>query len=202
MEKSIASTAESDAFPVERRPADQPNEPPLTKRRRRKGRVAILTDNYQAPPVYVRPDGRGDGPYLQPEEDFDPEAVVEDDSSFRASKASELDPILSKSEGQRRYEWLQVDAEIRKIIRDLHVQFGHPTAVTLQRILRRQNAKPEAIRAASLLSCDACGESIHRRRPRPVRLPNRYEFNRHILLDTFYAKDNRGVTYGLPQHRG
>eukprot|EP00434_Breviolum_minutum_P011223 symbB.v1.2.009904.t1/scaffold605.1/size182108/4 len=197
VEKSIASTVESEAFPAERRPADQPDEPPLTKRRRRKGRVAILTDNYQAPPVYVRPDGRGDGPYPQPQDNFDPEAVVEDDSSFRASKASELDPILSKSEGQRRYEWLQVDAEIRKIIRDLHVQFGHPTAVTLQRILRRQNAKPEAIRAASLLSCDACGESIHRRRPRPVRLPNRYEFNRHILLDTFYAKDNRGVTYAF-----
>lgn len=122
---------------------------------------------------------------------------MEDDSSFRASKASELDPILSMGEGQRRYEWLQIDAEIRKIIRDLHVQFGHPTAVTLQRILRRQNAKPEAIRAASLLSCDACGESIHRRRPRPVRLPNRYEFNRHILLDIFYAKDNRGVTYAF-----
>ena len=47
------------------------------------------------------------------------------------------------------------------------------------------------------MSCDACGESIRRRRPRPVRLPNRYEVNRHILADTMYVKDVNGTTYGL-----
>ena len=77
------------------------------------------------------------------------------------------------------------------------MNFGHPTSVTLQRILRRQHAKPEAIRAAGLLWCDACGESIRRKRPKPVRLPNRYEFNRHLMLDTFYAKDVTGDTYGF-----
>ena len=45
--------------------------------------------------------------------------------------------------------------------------------------------------------CDACGESIRRRRPRPVRLPNRYEFNRRILADTMYVKDANGTTYSL-----
>ena len=119
---------------------------------------------------------------------------------FRALKTYDLEPVLNKNEGQRRYEWLQIDPEIRKIVRDLHVQFGHPTAVTLQKILRRQNAKIEAIKAAGLLACDACGESIRRRRPRPVRLPNKYEFNRHILMDTMYAKDVRGVTMAFSQH--
>ena len=28
-------------------------------------------------------------------------------------------------------------------------------------------------------------------------LPNQYEFNRHLMMDTFYAKDIRGVAYGL-----
>ena len=28
-------------------------------------------------------------------------------------------------------------------------------------------------------------------------LPNQYEFNRHLMMDTFYAKDIRGVTYGF-----
>ena len=85
----------------------------------------------------------------------------------------------------------------RLIVRDLHINFGHPTAVTLQRILRRQGAKPEAIRAAGLMACDSCGESIRRKRPRPVRLPNQYEFNRHLLLDTMFAKDACGTTFGF-----
>lgn len=96
-----------------------------------------------------------------------------------------------------RQEWLQVDPQLRKILRDLHVNFGHPTSSTMQRILWRENARPEAIRAAGLMSCDACGESICRRRPKPVRLPNRYEFNWHILADTMFAKDAAGVTYGF-----
>lgn len=56
-----------------------------------------------------------------------------------------------------------------------------------QSILRRQHAKPEAIRAAGILWCDACGESIRRKRP----------FNRRLMLDTFYAKDVNGDTCGF-----
>lgn len=192
IEEGLVTAVTDEAFPSEVRPLENPSNV-RPKRRRRQGRVAILTGDYQTPPVYVRPDGQG-GELQQPEADDQPDDVPIDDQDFRASKTFDLEPVLNKNEGQRRYEWVQIDPEIRKIVRDLHVQFGHPTAVTLQKILRRQNAKIEAIKAAGLLACDACGESIRRRRPRPVRLPNKYEFNRHILMDTMYAKDVRGVT--------
>ena len=188
-EESLAAT--HDAFPT--RPVPSPAQTSSPKRRRRQGRVSTLTEQYQAPPVYVRPDASGDLPDELPA----PQQDAEGDQDFRARQAYDLDPILNKSEGERRTEWLQIDPEIRKIVRDLHVNFGHPTAVTLQRILRRQGAKIEAIKAAGLMACDSCGESIRRKRPRPVRLPNQYEFNRHLLLDTMYAKDSRGVTFGF-----
>ena len=154
--------------------------------------MLTLSAPQQAPPVYVRPQAP-DEPLPQLED----VPAHEDDASFRAASASALEPVLSEYEGVRRHEWLKVDPQLRKILRDLHVNFGHPTCSTLQRILRRQNAKPEAIRAAGLMSCDACGETIRRRRPKPVRLPNRYEFNRHILADTMFAKDATGTTYGF-----
>jgi hypothetical protein len=154
--------------------------------------VATLTDQFQAPPVYIRPDATAEShpdPQQPPEE--------EDNHGHRARQAQELDPILNQSEAQRRVEWLEISPEIRKIVRDLHVNFGHPTAVTLQRILRRQGAKPEAIKAAGLLACDSRGKSFRRKRPRPVRLPNQYEGNRHLMLDTFYAKDIRGAAFAF-----
>ena len=187
--KSLQAVEES--YPAEvRQVPDQGSGP--NKRQRKRGRVAIISADAQAPPVYLRPEAVDEPELLPPEEE-----PPLDDADERAKKAAVLEPTLSMGEGERRHEWLKIDPEIRKIIRDLHVNFGHPTASTLQRILRRQNAKSEAIRAAGLMSCDACGESLRRRRPKPVRLPNRYEFNRHILVDTIYAKDTRGTTFSF-----
>lgn len=115
-----------------------------------------------------------------------------DDADYRAQKAAILDRILNQSEGERRRKWLQVDPELRKLLRNLRLNVGHPTTVTLQRILRRQGAKPEVITAAGLMACDACGESMRQKRPKPVRLPSSYQFNNQILADAFYAKDSAG----------
>lgn len=190
VEKTSLQAVE-ESYPAEVRPLPEQGSG-SNKRQRKRGRVAIISAEAQAPPVYLRPEA-ADEPELLPQEEEPPV----DDAGFRAAKAAALEPTLNMSEGERRYEWLKIDPEIRKIIRDLHVNFGHPTASTLQRILRRQNAKSEAIRAAGLMACDACGESLRRRRPKPVRLPNRYEFNRHILVDTMYAKDSRGTTFSF-----
>ncbi|CAE7610026.1 30S ribosomal protein S1, chloroplastic [Symbiodinium microadriaticum] len=59
----------------------------------------------------------------------------------------------------------------KEVLRDLHVQFGHPTNVTLQRILRRQGAKLEEEKAKA----------------RPTT--GKDELNYHLSLDVFYAKD-------------
>ncbi|CAK8990843.1 unnamed protein product [Durusdinium trenchii] len=138
--EATATYNTAEAFPSEVRPAEGPPGERESKRRRKKGRVAQLVGQYAAPPVYVRPDQ----PALAlpdtnlPEEDQEAEPAVPplDDASFRALQAAELDPILNITEGDRRRRWLTISLEIRKILRDLHVQFGHPTNSTLQRILR------------------------------------------------------------------
>lgn len=185
-----------DAFPAEVR---QQGEQGGRERKRRRGRMAILAHEFETPPVYVRPeDVERPEVVMEPKDDDEyPARLPHDDHDFRAEAAASLDAVLNKTEGERRHEWLKIDPELRKIVRDLHVNFGHPTNVTLQRILRRQNAKSEAIRAAGLLACDSCGESIRRRRPKPVKLPTRYEFNRHLLVDTMWARDCKGESYGF-----
>eukprot|EP00434_Breviolum_minutum_P038574 symbB.v1.2.034224.t1/scaffold4384.1/size41667/2 len=186
-----AATSVSEVYPAEVRL--QPEQGGRRPKRRR-GRVAVLTGS-AAPPVYIRPSQPDVPDPLQ--ESAEPDEVPEDDQGFRAQQASSLEPVLNENEGERRYHWLQVDPDLRKLIRDLHVNFGHCTNVTLQRILRRQGAKIEAIKAAGLLACDACGDSIRRRRPRPVKLPPRYQFNYHLMLDTFYARDGRGLQFAF-----
>ena len=47
------------------------------------------------------------------------------------------------------------------------------------------------------MSCDSCGDSIRRRRPKPVRLPGRYVFNHHLLIDVFYGKDVVGESFAF-----
>jgi hypothetical protein len=196
-ERSAASGV-AEVFPSEVRSAAQQLQSPRTKRTRRVGRVSRVTDQLSAPPVYVRPD-RPTQPELPQEvpELGDEQPAHLDDSSIRAAQVADLDPILSITEAERRRRWLTISPEARKILRDLHVQFGHPTNTTLQRILRRQAATSEALQGADLLSCDACGDSIRRRRPKPVRLPGRYVFDHHLLIDVFHCKDVVGTDFSF-----
>lgn len=178
-----------ESFPSEKR--GHPSLAGNFAKRTRRRKAAVV--NTPAPPVYLRPQAP---PLLAVDEqapmDFDENAPPFDDADFRAQQAATLGPILNQSEGERRRKWLQVDPELKKLLRNLRVNFGHPTTVTLQRILRRQGAKPEVITAAGLMACDACGESMRQKRAKPVRLPSSYQFNNHILADTFYAKDSAG----------
>ena len=180
-------------------PAEVPSTP--AQGRRKRSRMSVLTGTSGAPPVYLRPDLQ-----FEPIMDEDERTLHEliegednpfDDSSERAAQVSKFDPVLNNNERDRRRQWLEVPADVRKILRDLHVQFGHPTNTTMMRILRRLHARPDVIRAAQFLGCDSCGDSINRRRPKPTKLPSKYVFNHHLQLDTFYAKDVRNVLYSF-----
>ena len=194
-----------DSFPSEVRTASQggasSSQQGGPKRRRYQPfQRSVLTDQFEAPPVYIRPDTAE--PAIDPGERvlaelLDDPAAAEDDAGYRAERVAELDPVLSTSEVQRRDRWMKVSPDLRKCLRDLHVNFGHPTNVTLQRILRRQGAKQEAIRAVDFLSCDTCGDTLRRKRPKPVRLPSKYVFNAHLQLDVFYAKDASGTNFSF-----
>lgn len=129
-ERSAASGV-AEVFPSEVRSAAQQLQLPRTKRTRRVGRVSRLTDQLSAPPVYVRPD-RPTQPELPQEvpELGDEQPAHLDDSSIRAAQVADLDPVLNITEAERRRRWLTISPEVRKILRDLHVQFGHPTNTT------------------------------------------------------------------------
>ena len=205
-ESAVAGTRGevAEAFPLTELPGRR------ALKRKRTGRVATLTEQYNAPPVYIRP---GDVEPVVPDDSTDrtlAELIGEptgaehlryaadgDDDSHRAIMAEQLDPVLSMTEAERRRRWLALDPDLRKILRQLHVQFGHPTNTTLQRILRRQGARPAAIKGVDFMSCDACGESMRRKRPKPVKLPGKYEFNAHVQVDVFYARDLKNVLYSF-----
>ena len=55
------------------------------------------------------------------------EVAPGNNSSSRAIQTANLDPVLNAPEADRRQRWLQVSADIRKVLRDLRVQFGLPT---------------------------------------------------------------------------
>ena len=198
--ENTATVGIAEAYPAEVRPAEQ--QAGRTPKRRKKGRMATLTSQYGAPPVYIRPPEPTE-PELpaieEDEEQHDPLPAVApgDDTSARAIQAHVLDPILNLSAQERRRRWLNVEPGLRKTLRDLHTNFGHPTNATLQRLLRRQKAKMDAITAVDYLACDICGDSIRRRRPRPVRLPGRYIFNHHLQIDVFYARDSVGEQFSF-----
>ncbi|CAE7324408.1 Copia protein [Symbiodinium microadriaticum] len=173
-----------------------PTAVPPTPKRRRRARPTTLEDEYSAPPVYVRPEA----PAVPVDDDPALSSLLPsggDDAGARAQQVQQLDPVLNQTESQRRSNWLAVDPELRRTIRHLHIQFGHCTNVTLQRILRRQGARTEAIRACDHFGCDVCGDTLRRRRPKAVRLPNKYVFNAHLMLDVFYAKDISGNNYAF-----
>ena len=126
--EASATTEIQETFPSEVR-ALQGQQQGRRKRARRQGRVLSLSGPHQAPPVYLRPEVP-DQPLPLEDQQPDQQPDHEDDASFRASRASALEPILSMDEGTRRHEWLQIQPELRKVIRDLHVNLGHPTSST------------------------------------------------------------------------
>ena len=56
-------------------------------------------------------------------------------------------------------------------------------------------AGPDACREAC--ACDACGDMIRLKHVRPVRMPGRYQFNFHVMLDTLFAQDAEGKTHAF-----
>ena len=93
VEKTSLQAVE-ESYPAEVRPLPEQGSG-SNKRQRKRGRVAIISAEAQAPPVYLRPEA-ADEPELLPQEDEPPV----DDAGFRAAKAAALEPTLNMSEGE------------------------------------------------------------------------------------------------------
>ncbi len=174
----------ADAFPGEVEAESEP------KRKRTRSKRQ-LTSRAEAPPEnveeIVEDEPMGDSVEARP---LDPEGE-------RGREAEGMNPTLSPEEGERRSRWLKVPPDIRRDIRRMHVNVGHPANVALARCLRRAGAKPEVIRARWDFSCDACGEALKLKHVRPVRMLGRCLFNFHMLLDVFHEYDCAGLPYAF-----
>ena len=66
------------------------------------------------------------------------------------------DPTLPRAEQEGRQQWRDAPEDLKEELMKVHRAFNHPPNVTLARIIHRAGGKPEAVKFALLLRCDAC----------------------------------------------
>ena len=106
-------------------------------------------------------------------------------------------PSVPGPEAGRREEWKRVPDDLKKEPVRLHTNLGHPSQAGLLRLLRRAGARPDVLKAASLVRCDVCGSVARAKHPRPARIHDVYDFNGRVLLDTLCIKDANGLTHSM-----
>eukprot|EP00971_Amphidinium_carterae_P326349 6457064-Amphidinium_carterae.1 len=75
---------------------------------------------------------------------------------------------------------------------------GHPSHATMMRMLKRAGATDSIVKLVPLLPCQVCGDSMHRRYPKPVRVAHEnYTFGVHVGIDTLVVHDLDNIAYRM-----
>ena len=90
---------------------------------------------------------------------------------------------MNDHEATRRQAWLAVDPTVRKELEKFHNGMGHLSIVGMMKMLRRSGAKAEVIKACNSFKCQACGDALRAKLPRPVKFVDNYTFN-NVLQST------------------
>ena len=122
-------------------------------------------------------------------DDPPPQADREEDGHDEADPS---EPQLGSAEAERRRQWLKVPVNIRREIEKFHVNMGNLTTTGMARMLRRAGAKPEVLKWAELHRCQACGDTMRAKHPRPTRYAGDFAFNVVLSLDTLTIHDIDG----------
>ena len=104
---------------------------------------------------------------------------------------------MNDHEAARRQVWQAVDLVVRKELEKLHIRMGHLCIVGMMRMLRRSGAKAEVIKACKSFKCQACGDALRAKLPRPVKFVDNYTFNNVLSVDTLTVHDIKGVSYTI-----
>ena len=102
------------------------------------------------------------------------------------------DPRATERERLREERWNSLPRELKLALRRVHVNLGHATVPQMLKAMRVSRASEVAIRACRLFKCKDCPRVQEPKRPRPSKLPLTEEFNVHIGLDVFQARDADG----------
>ena len=104
---------------------------------------------------------------------------------------------MNDYEATRRQVWQAVDPVIRKDLEKFHVGVGHLSIVGMMKMLRRPGAKAEVIKACNSFKCQACGDVLRAKLPRPVKFVDNYPFNNVLFVDTLTIYNIKGVSYTI-----
>ena len=95
------------------------------------------------------------------------------------------------------------DANLRKIVAQLHVNLGHPSNDALARAIRLSGGSDDAIQAALKVRCTVC-ERLTESSPVPASSLRRWtEFGQCLALDLFMFADitrENGLFFGHVGH--
>lgn len=87
-------------------------------------------------------------------------------------------------------EGRQLDDGARAVLRKLHSNLGHPSALDLKRFMRSAGAPQELVEAIGWLRCAAHAKTQRPRSHRVARIPpHDIQFNDQLMVDCFYLKD-------------
>ena len=93
----------------------------------------------------------------------------------------------------------KVSSEIKRAVKRLHKNMGHPHPAELKKLLALNGVKNESIfTAIDKLHCESCARTKPLPRPNPAGIPSNLgfmQFGDVIQMDIFYTRDLTGKNY-------
>ncbi|CAK0801137.1 unnamed protein product [Prorocentrum cordatum] len=121
----------------------------------------------------------------------DPGGPVDDAGEEEGARAGEVDT------GTAAEPPLEVDARVRGLVQEVHVNLGHPRVPLFLRILRAAHAKKEILDyVKSEFVCPDCAAHPRPASRRQVATPHTFQFNRVVGVDTFFVSfEGRSIAF-------
>ena len=118
------------------------------------------------------------------EVDVEPDKTAERESQYEPGDGLAMGIEFQVPEGRR------LDAGAKAVLKKLHCNLGHPSALDLKRFMRNAGATQELIEAVGWMRCTACAKTQRPRSHRVARIPpHDIQFNDQVMVDCFQVKD-------------
>ena len=110
------------------------------------------------------------------------------------SEASSLSPGPSQEDTLR---FQSLAPWERNMLKQMHVNLGHPNNDRLAKTLQGQGYRPEIVQAAKEMRCVTCAQCSPPKHPRPAALKPMLDFNAKIYIDGINWTNKAGTTMHL-----
>ena len=122
---------------------------------------------------------------------MDTEALLSElDVSCLAAEPIAAEPVAAEMAGANEEEEKSVSGEshenVKRALKRLHTNLGHPSNKDLVRILKHSKASETAIRLAQDFSCPVCQNHVQPSSALPAKSSRQWTFNDRIGMDVKY----------------